>query len=404
VKILCVLGEHNYGNQARGAGYEYVNFLPALRNLGHTVSHFESFSRASYSGFSDMNRQLLQKVVADKPDLILFVLLGYEVWLETLELIRASSHAVLLNWSTDDSWKYDQFSRFVAQAFDMYVTTYEEATVKAVRDGHGNFLLSQWAASSISLQPPLSAQQCQYQVTFIGTCYGNRPQWVANLAAQGIQVECFGFGWPNGPVSAERIPQIIRSSVISLNFGDSGIQWKGLVPGRSRQIKARLFEVPGAGGFLMTETADGLAQYFVPDQEVGTFDGLTDLVEKIRHYLRNPEQRDRIALAGHGRTAREHTYEARFLPLLSAASGLPVRQIFKSMNTEQFEAIAKSHHAGPLLMWLRKIMLSPCVLLWGKARGPRAARRMLFEVSWRLVGRKTYTAVGWPGRLFFGDS
>jgi spore maturation protein CgeB len=227
---------------------------------------------------------------------------------------------------------------------------------------------------------------------------------VANLAAQGIQVECFGFGWPNGPVSAERIPQIIRSSVISLNFGDSGIQWKGLVPGRSRQIKARLFEVPGAGGFLMTETADGLAQYFVPDQEVGTFDGLTDLVEKIRHYLRNPEQRDRIALAGHGRTAREHTYEARFLPLLSAASGLPVRQIFKSMNTEQFEAIAQSHHAGPLLMWLRKIMLSPCVLLWGKARGPRAARRMLFEVSWRLVGRKTYTAVGWPGRLFFGDS
>ena len=351
-----------------------------------------------------MNRRLLQKVETEKPDLILFVLLGYEVWLETLELIREGSHAVLLNWSTDDSWKYDQFSRFIAQAFDVYVTTYDEATVKAERDGHGNFLLSQWAASSSTLQLPLPAQQCQYQVTFIGTCYGNRPQWVADLVAQGIQVECFGFGWPNGPVAAERIPQIIRSSVISLNFGDSGLQWKGFIPGRSRQVKARLFEVPGAGGFLMTETADGLTQYFVPDQEVVTFDGLTDLVEKIRYYLRNLEQRDRIALAGHGRTAREHTYEARFLPLLSAASGLPRRQALKPMDMERFEAIATNHQAGPLLMCLRKIMLLPCVLLWGKSRGPRAARRILFEVSWRLVGRKTFTANGWPGRLFFGDS
>jgi spore maturation protein CgeB len=74
------------------------------------------------------------------------------------------------------------------------------------------------------------------------------------------------------------------------------------------------------------------------------------------------------------------------------------------MDAERFESIAKSHQVGPLLMWLRRIMLLPCVLFWGKARGPRAARRMLFEVSWRLLGRKTYAATGWPGRLFFRES
>jgi hypothetical protein len=34
------------------------------------------------------------------------------------------------------------------------------------------------------------------------------------------------------------------------------------------------------------------------------------------------------------------------------------------------------------------------------ARGPKAARRMLYETNWRLVGAVTYSATGWPGRVF----
>ena len=44
MKILCVLGEHNYGDPGRGECYEYVNFLPALKSLGHEVVFFESFN------------------------------------------------------------------------------------------------------------------------------------------------------------------------------------------------------------------------------------------------------------------------------------------------------------------------------------------------------------------------
>jgi len=34
----------------------------------------------------------------------------------------------------------------------------------------------------------------------------------------------------------------------------------------------------------------------------------------------------------------------------------------------------------------------------------RAARRLLFEISWRLGGRRTYSAAGLPGRLFYRES
>ena len=121
MRILCVFGQHNYGDPARGQGYEYSNFLPALRNLGHEVEVFDSFSRAIYADFADLNRALLDSVERFRPDLVFCVLMGYEVWLETLSLIRKSG-VRLVNWGTDDSWKYDQFSHFVSPAFDIAET------------------------------------------------------------------------------------------------------------------------------------------------------------------------------------------------------------------------------------------------------------------------------------------
>lgn len=406
MKILCVLGEHNYGDPARGECYEYVNFLPALRNLGHQAVFFESFNRNTYRDFADLNRQFLEKVQAEKPDIILCVLLGYEIWMETLQLAREGSNAILVNWSTDDSWKYEQFSRYVAPAFHLYATTYPDALAKSRRDGHDNFILTQWAANSASLAEPLLAAQCRYTVSFIGTAYGNRPQWISALEERGIKVECFGHGWKNGPVAAEAIPKTMRDSIISLNFGDSGMVIKGIVPGRSRQIKARVFEVPGAGGFLMTEFAEGLDSFYRIGDEVAVFDGIPDLAEKIEHYIAHPEERDRMAMAGYIRTRNEHTYEMRFGNLLDAAMQQKKRFLDerRDIDFEKYDAIEKKHRTGVLLKIFKQMLLFPCVMIWGNRRGPRAARRFLFELSWRISGKATYTVSSWPGRLFYKES
>lgn len=404
MKILCVLGAHNYGNPARGAGYEYVNFIPSLRSLGHEVSHFESFSRDAFSSFAELNRKLLERVHGEHPDIIFFVLLGYEVWLETLALIREGSSAILVNWATDDSWKYEQHSRFIAPAFDLYVTTYQDALTKAVGAGASNFYLSQWAVSGLSLQEPLPARDCRYQVSFVGTCYGNRRRWIAELAKLGVKVECFGFGWPKGPVSRSAVSDIIRNSVISLNFGDSGIQWKNCLPMKSRQIKARLFEIAGMGGCLMTEPAIGLENCFQLGDELVTFNSADELARKLTFYLNQPEERDRIARAGQRRVAMEHTYEIRFAALLEAAILRRRPPKGQDIDMNKFISIAKRHEVGFTLALLRMLLVLPCTLVWGKARGARAARRFLLEASWRIMGRHTYTAGGWPGRLFYWES
>jgi len=406
MKILCVFGQYNYGDPERGLGYEYTNFIPALKNLGHEVLFFESLDKSKYTNFSDMNRQLLQMVEVEKPDLIFCVLMTYEIWLETLQLIREGSGAALIHWATDDSWKYEQASRFLAPMFDVHATTYPSAMEKAKSDGLDNFVLSQWAADSSRMAPPLRADQCRYQVSFVGSTYGNRQQWVDDLKQSGIHVETFGFGWPNGPVAAEDIAGIMRGSQISLNFADSGVVIEDGKPVRSRQIKARVFEVPGAGGMLVTENADHLCDYFEQDREIVLFDDVDDLVEKIHDLLAHPEKRDAIAQAGYARTKVEHSYEARFEPLIELALERRAKRALAKhgVDFEQFEAVAESHKPHLLLKVLKYLLLAPSLLIWGKQRGPRAARRLLFEFSWRYLGRKTYSATNWAGRIFYKQS
>ncbi|MGH8476270.1 MAG: CgeB family protein, partial [Methylococcales bacterium] len=335
-----------------------------------------------------------------RPDLVFCVLMGYEIWLETFALIRKSGIR-LLNWGTDDSWKYEQFSRHVAFAFDVWVTTSFQALQKAQRDGLNPFMLSQWAARGDSLREPLPASACRYPVSFVGSAYGNRSRWIAELAASGIEVACFGHGWPAGPVAAQDIPRIVRESVVSLNFADSGLHFQGLRPYRSRQIKARVFEVPGAGGCLLTEATEYLDHYYKLDSEIEMFQDIGDLARKIRHLLEYLDYRDTMAQAGYRRTLAWHTYEQRFNEVLQC---LPQPQQVVSIDFASFETTAARHRLNAASRVLRSLLILPFQLIWGQRRGARAARRLFFELSWRFAGKSTYTAAGWLGRWFYNES
>lgn len=394
MKILCVFGQHNYGDPARGEGVEYTHFLPALKALGHEVFFFESYSRVGYRDFTELNRSLLETFERLKPDLVFTVLMIAEVWLDTVGLLRRAGCPVL-NWSTDDSWKYAEFSRLIASSFDLYATTCPDALALYARDGVRNVALTQWAASAQSLAPPMPARQCAIDLCFIGAAYGSRSARVNALRAAGMHVECYGHGWANGPVAAERIPELLRGSKVCLNFSEAG-------GGEGRQIKARVFEVTAAGGMLLTENAPHLGDYFDLECEIAVFDDEEEMVRHARTLLDQPERRDTLARAAHVRVVREHTYEQRLHRLL-AGIGIPAG-VTKQVDWAAFERCAARHRTGPGLRLLRVLLLLPCLALWGNVRGPRAARRILFEVSWRFLGRHTYTAAGWPGRLFYVES
>ena len=393
MKILCVFGKHQYGDASRGVGTEYAAFVPTLKRMGHQVVHFESHDHSRYRDLAELNQKLLQTVDTERPDVMLVVQTNYEIWLETLYAVKARGDVATLCWTTDDSWKYRQVSRFIGPAYHAITTTYPDRVPDYHRDGISHVLLTQWAAASPTLREPLPASECHYKVSFVGAAHGRRKQRVERLRAKGIDVACFGYGWPDGPIAAEKIPEIMRDSVISLNFANSSGE---------NQIKARTFEVPGAGGFLLTERAPHIEQWYHPGKEIEVFDNDHEMEKKILYYLEHLAQRDAIAQAGYERTRREHTYEMRLQEVLDFA--LKSRETANTApagkSPPPFRRALEKHALTWPLKLLRAALVLACSTLWGKRRGPRAARRICFESSWRIVGARAFGAAGWTGRMF----
>jgi spore maturation protein CgeB len=402
MKILCALGKHQYGDPVRGLSTEYAAFMPALRNIGHDVVHFEIWDRRRYSNYDELNQLMLEAVDRECPNVLLTVQLQYEIFIETLKTIKNRGDVATICWTTDDSWKYREVSRFIGKYYHAITTTYPDVVPKYHRDGISHILPTQWAARSDQLFPPLLSHQCRYPVSFIGEAHGNRKQRIQYLLNQGMPVSCFGQGWPHGPVSADDVPKIMRNSVISLNFANSR--------GRQNQIKARTFEVPGAGGFLLTEPAPYLGNWYIPDQEIAVFQSDQDLVKKIKFYLSHPDIRDRIAVAGFERTCKDHTYEKRLQLVLNYAlyakdadmqnPGDQPARIEKRRGVLLNTCKSIPSNAERLSYLIRLILVWGCSRIWGHGRGLRAARRIVFELSWRLAKEKTFSESGWPARMF----
>ncbi len=413
MRVLCAFGEHNYGAAARGESYEHGAFVPALVALGHEVSVLDIWNRSLHTDFQDLNRALLTRVAEWKPHVLLAVPMHYEIWTESWLLVRDFSETATVIWMTDDSWKYSQFSRFVAPVFGAVATTYPEMVPRYLADGVKHVLATQWAATATSMRPPLPSQDCLFDATFVGTANRHRRHWVRRLHDLGVLVKCFGHGWPSGAVDATTKANIIRRSRISLNFS-AGEFVVGLgFAGRSPQIKARTFEVPGYGGFLLSEGSGALEDYYLPGAEIEVFHTAPECAEKIRHYLAHPEQRDAVAAAGYARTAREHTYERRLATVLAFAvdskqASSPQTDASAAIGgagvRTTFEAVAARHTQPWLLRAVRAALIAIMLPVFGRPRGARAARRLVYEISWRLSGPLTYSARGLPGRLFYFES
>jgi spore maturation protein CgeB len=425
MKILCVFGRYDYGDPLRGEGYEFRNFIPGFEMLGHEVIHFDSWDRRAYRSFSELNQALLDCVETHCPDVLFCVPLLYEIWLETLAVIKKRTSVKTILWCTDDSWKYREVSRHIGHEFDRVVTTYPHILPCYHRDGIFHVILSQWAADAATLHAPLPAAQCRYPVVFVGAAHGDRKNKIRQLEKMGIPVQVFGYGWKSGPVPGNQIPQIIRSAQVALNFSNS----KG-----ADQLKARTFEVPGAGGFLMTEAVDGISAFYAPGREIVVADSIQEMGEKILYYMKHPQERDRIAENGFERTQKEHLYFHRFEKILDGVSAwtasppapcddslLPLDSPVSSCHKPApscdgpfipsdsplrqclVDAVS-AHQTGRGLVMLKNMVVTPTALVVGKKRAKRLARRIFYEIGWRFFGRKIFTASGWPGRMFYHES
>lgn len=338
MNILYLALKYDYGDPARGYSFEHFNFYDTLVNVGHQVTYFDFASELQERGKVAMNMRLLDIVKSEKPDLLFCVLFRDELDIDTMKRISFGTDTVTFNWFCDDHWRFDNFSRYWAPAFNWVSTTAKSALPKYKAIGYTNVIKTQWACNHFLYGPVDCAKR--YDVSFVGQPHGNRPEVIATLRKRGIDVKTWGHGWDTGRLTQEQMIQVFSESRVNLNLSNASTggdgpfgwrRWVGRGPSLSSQIKGRNFEIPGCRAFLLTDLAEDLGTYYELGREVAVCERHHALADHIRGYLERDAEREAVASAGYARTVAEHTYEKRF------------HEIFRTMSLPGAPPTAAEH-------------------------------------------------------------
>ena len=312
-KILYVALHYDYGKKEQGTSYEYNNFFKTLLRMVPEVVEFDFMTVLHENGRVKMNEMLLAEADRVQPDLVFFCLYTDEISNESIR--KLSQHFTTFNWFCDDHWRFSNFSRHFAPSFSFISTTDVNAMPKYEKIEYRNALLTQWACNHFDYVPVPNLEK-SFDVSFVGQPHGSRKRLMRFLARHGQSVETFGRGWKHGRVPQEEMIRIFGQSRINLNLSNASLNLHTIFRQRD-QLKGRNFEIPGCGGFLLTNYVPDLERYYEIGKEIVCFENRRDLLAKIEHYLSHDVEREEIAGKGYQRMLHEHTYVHRFKELFS---------------------------------------------------------------------------------------
>lgn len=325
MKILFVDIQYDYGIKSRGPNsIGQDGFKSSFEKLGHEVIPF--YYDEYLNNTNPLQKELLSFADKIKPDLIFFMIFRDHFKVETLEKLKEKYTTV--NWFGDDTWRFDNYTSKYAPYFSWSITTDKFAIDKYKKLGVDNIFRSQWAAIDKHDEPSFDGDY-KYDVTFIGAKHPYRKWFTDQLRKRDINVQCFGYGWDNGPLTNEEMNYIFRHSKINLNLANSNfLDLKYLLASpyniahaikstkTMSQIKARNFEIPYFGGFQLTDYVPTIEEYFEVGSEISCYSSLDEAELLIKYYLNNSSEREEIRLNGNNRSKDTHGYSNRISDFL----------------------------------------------------------------------------------------
>lgn len=365
-----------------------INLCLPLQDMGHEVTKFKyDLEKVFHIYFnSDANKrkilieksrkelgeELLRQVKEahsyKKLDLLLSYFYDLHILPEAIDEIQAMG-ITTVNWYCNGSYQLNLVSE-ISPHYDWCLVPEKFRLQDYIAMGAKPIYCQEAANPNIYKPYDLSKE---FDVTFVGQAYGDRPQYIRYLLDRGIDVRVWGYGWQNfspetktamQAISWERAlyigkrlltpqgwqavgqsfqkmlsspsgeqdsfsttvalpPEILGSTLSDLemiqmysrskiNLGFSTCGNTHLTDQRILQVRLRDFEVPMSGGFYMVEYMEELEEFFEIGKEIVCYTDPEDLADKIRYYLAHDEERERIRLAGMQRARSEHTWHKRF--------------------------------------------------------------------------------------------
>jgi len=300
-------------------------FLQALRQQAH-VTEFYNHTGTYGQWYKDEygrvqvydptiielnDQQLLNQLTSALEDGGIDLLMG-QMWAnyisqEALAKVQALGIPVI-NISMDDrlpdNWSHREGVRLgavgLAKHTDLMLTTSSETCAWYAVEGCPAIF---WPlASDPSVFKPDTEAPRDIDVLFIGNKYGIRAKIIDGLAQHGIQVECYGAGWPNGPATAEQSAVLFKRARIILGVGTVGYCDDVFT------LKLRDFDAPMSGALYLTHRSQDLLKLYQEAVEIECYITPDEAATKIHYYLAHPKALESVAAAGHAKALTRDTW------------------------------------------------------------------------------------------------
>lgn len=303
------------------------NLGQALSALGHRVIYFDYDTRPPLERFLPrilrpkewrhhqvqyVNEQVVATVKKHQPDIFLCVK-GVQFYPETIEAINALGVTTIGYW-IDDPLDH-QRSLVNAPAYQHYFTNDASSVARYRMEGieHIHHLPS---AADTRTFYPLPHIKPMADVIFVGTHSPYRESIITQL--QDFDLRVYGPGWNKAELKKSIIypeafgaktNEIFNRAKINLNIHN----WFG----KGSALNLRLFEVPAARAFLLTDWVEEIDDAYTENEHLACWRTIEDLRHKITYFLAQEDERYRISKQGYEHFLQNHSYVARISQMMN---------------------------------------------------------------------------------------
>ena len=163
------------------------------------------------------------------------------------------------------------------------------------------------------------------------------------------QGKYFGRGWPNGFLDEEEKLPLYRKTKIGLNIHNS-----------TGPINFRTYMLPANGVMLLCDNKSFLGKLYKLGEEAIGFDTIEEAIELCEYYLKNNEERQKIAAAGRERALKDYNELSVFKSGLEHIKKLKVcklgiKESLRQLNIFRSKARIKYWAITAWVNMLRKI-------------------------------------------------
>lgn len=315
-----------------------ASFKRAFENLGHNVVPFDLRKRDKHLtwwltnragkklteqnlrmrrwGSTEWRDLFLNTARREQPDLA-FILEGEYLMPETIRSLQHFCRCVV-GFNADNPFPGNPSSRPehipASKEMDGYFIWSRALKRRLTKQGVSDvrYLPFAWdpevfPSRPINLEP-------EHDVVFIGNWCPKREEWLEPVAEH-FDLRIWGAWWDRSSwgsalrdswrekqIHGKEASKVVANTKICLNV----MRDHNLPDGTNM----RTFEVPGAGGFLLSTWSEGADAIF-PEGEAGAyFRSVDEMLDQIRYYLDRGQERQEIAQRAHA-IAKKNTYTER---------------------------------------------------------------------------------------------